>query len=137
MAVDHILIGKKDIHLINNYYKTYFMQTVKFKLPKKSQVEFSLSCEPEEIQIEGNACSIDEETDKAIEKYIIDQLNDGNEWAWCTVQVSARYKDMEGNAYLGCCSYRSEKDFMKDGYYKDLKNEAFADLISQLQKLND
>ncbi len=113
------------------------MTTVKFKLPKISQVEFTLECQPEDMQIKGNASAIDEDTDNEVEQYIIDELNSGNEWAWCCVKVTASYKGREGTDYLGGCSYKSEEDFKKDGYWEDMKKQAFDDLISSLQSLND
>lgn len=113
------------------------MTTIRFKLPTINQVEFTLSCEPEHIPIEGNCSAIDEETDKANEQMIREQLENGNEWAWCSVKVTARYKGVEGVDYLGGCSYKSKEDFMKDGYYLDMKKVAFADLIESLNSLRD
>lgn len=113
------------------------MTTVKFKLPKIEDVEFSIECLPEGLQIEGNASAIDEETDKEIADNIYEQLDNGNMWAWCCVKVTASYKGIEGTDYLGGCSYKSEKDFKSDGYYSDMKQQAFDDLISQLKNLND
>jgi hypothetical protein len=92
------------------------------------EVEFILECEPEDTPIEGNASAIDPETDARIEKWIRDQLDSGNEWAWCAVTVTARWKDFVGMNHLGCCSYRSREDFMACGYFDDLKEVALADL---------
>lgn len=113
------------------------MKTISFKLPTIDEVDFDIEYLPEHIQIWGNASAIDEETDREVENDIIDQLGRGNEWAWCAVKVTAKYKDQEGVDYLGGCSYASEKDFMTDGYYQDMKQQAYNDLLQNLESLND
>jgi hypothetical protein len=114
------------------------MTTIRFKLPKIEQVEFTLQCEPEEMTVKGNCSAIDEETDKETEQYIYDQLDSGNDWAWCCVTVKAHYKHIEGSASLGGCSYASRKDFKENsGYYEDMKLSAYNDLIANLQSLRD
>ena len=110
------------------------MKTIEIGLPEIDEVEFRLECSPEDTSPEGNASAIDKETDKEILDWIYSELNAGNEWAWCQVKVSARWKGLEGVDYLGCCSYKSESDFREPGgYYDDMKNEAFADLIRQIE----
>jgi len=37
--------------------------------------------------------------------------------------------------YLGGCTYESEEDFKKDGYYADMKQNAYNSLIKQLKDL--
>jgi len=40
---------------------------------------------------------------------------------------------VEASDYLGCCSYRSKEDFMEpDGYYDDMKVEAYNSLCKEL-----
>lgn len=114
------------------------MKTVKFKLPSIEDVTFEIEAQEEDMSVKGNASAIDEETDKETEDYINAQLDNGNIWAWCVVKVTAKYKGHEGTDYLGGCSYESEKDFVKNsGYYEDMKQTAYDDLISQLESLND
>lgn len=96
-------------------------------------VTFEIICHPEETQIEGNAmASGNEDHDRKVEQDIQDQLESGNEWAWCTVQVRASYDEQSASEYLGCCSYESEEDFKKGGYYEDMKETALAALILTL-----
>lgn len=111
------------------------MTTIRIKLPKIEQVEFEIKCLPEDIQVKGNCSAIDEETDTTTEQMIYDQLNNGNQWAWCTVKVTANWKGLEGSDYLGCCSYESEEDFKSGGYFQDMKEQAFNDLISKITSL--
>lgn len=108
----------------------------------EADVTFTIECEHEEEPIEGNASAIDPETDAETCKWIRDQLDRGNEWAWCSVKVTAKLKtastlvELEGADYLGCCSYKSEEDFRQPGgYFDDMKHEALADLQRQIDEL--
>lgn len=101
-------------------------------------VEFTVKCLPEDIPVEGNASAIDDATDAEIVKDIYDQLERGNQWAWCTVKVTAKWREFEGTDYLGGCSYKSEKDFTQPGgYYDDMKLEALADLNAKLIQIEN
>jgi hypothetical protein len=91
-------------------------------------VDFVLICQPEDISIEGNASAIDPDTDAEVEGWIRDQLEQGNEWAWCCVVVKALWESFEGWDCLGCCSYESEQAFREDGYFEDMKAEALSHL---------
>jgi hypothetical protein len=100
---------------------------------KEDEVEFVLTCEFEPTPIEGNCSAIDEKTDKQTEKWIMTELKNGNEWAWCCAHVATHWNDFVGDTYLGCCSYLSESDFMAGGYYADMKADALEDLNQKLQ----
>jgi hypothetical protein len=95
----------------------------------EAEVTFTCECEPEDVPFVGNCSAHDDETDRKQEEWVRDQLDGGNEWAWCHVIVRAAWKGFEGTASLGCCSYLSREDFMRPGgYYDDMKAEALADL---------
>jgi len=114
------------------------MKQITITVPEIKDVEFTLTCHPEDTQVRGNVSAIDPETDKRLEDGIIRQLNNGNVWAWCIVEIKAKWKGLEGIDILGGCSYKSEKDFIKNsGYYEDMKQTAYNDLISNLEELND
>jgi hypothetical protein len=93
------------------------------KLMRKN-VEITLECLPEDCQLEGNVSCIDDATDAANIAWVREQLESGNEWAWCTARVTVRWRGFEGSDVLGCCSYASEADFIKCGYYADMVDEA-------------
>lgn len=97
----------------------------------RSNAEISVTVEPEIEGPEGSFDSGDAEQDaKDCAKIRAD--SEWNEWAWCMVKVTAKYKTWEGHDYLGGCSYESEADFRADGYYKDMIEtslEALADKI--------
>ena len=98
---------------------------------KSSDVKWEIECLPEDLQIEGYASAIDEETDAKIAHDIRKQLEKGNEWAWCVVKVTGEWEGLEKSTYLGGCSYRSERDFVTNsGYFEDMK----ADVLEKLNK---
>ncbi len=101
-----------------------------------NKVSFKIECLPEHIPIKGNVyASGDEQLDKESENWVRNQLEKGNEWAWCCIKVTAQLGPLEGIDYLGACSYKSEKDFMECGYYEDMKNRALEDLQEQVDLL--
>lgn len=106
-----------------------------FSVPPIEEVDFSIECLDENLQIEGNASAIDEETDKKIANKIRRQLAAGNSWAWCCVKVTATWKNFSAETYLGGCSYRNEKQFKQDGYFEDMKSETYQDLLTQFSNL--
>jgi len=104
---------------------------------KSPGVSVELICEPEDVEMESNASAIGPEEDAETLAWIRGQLARGNQWAWCCAHVRVSYDipipgrafpaHVEGNAYLGCCSYESEADFRRD-YYQDMLSEALDDL---------
>ena len=112
---------------------------MKLQMPKISEVEFEVICEAEEIPVKGNvSASGNDEIDARIEHDVIEDLESGNDWAWCCVTVWAYWKDFSGRDNLGGCSYASKKDFMKPGgYYDDMKKQAYDDLIREIQSRAD
>lgn len=95
---------------------------------------FAVECLPEDSAIDGNCmASGDDAFDRKCAAKIRRQLASGNDWAWCTVKVSATLGDLTGTDYLGCCSYASKADFIAPGgYYDDMKTSALDDLRAQL-----
>lgn len=96
----------------------------------KTDVRIEVICHPEHIPVKGNAmASGDDALDARVERKIIRQLEDGNQWAWCTVEVCGHFHGLTASEYLGCCNYKSEKDFVKNsGYYDDMVNSVVAEL---------
>ncbi len=78
-------------------------------------VEIEFEAEPEDMSIS------DSFSDERDVKYIIRQLERGNDYAWFCAKVTVKYKGYEATDYLGGCSYESEKDFKEhSGYYIDM-----------------
>lgn len=106
---------------------------------KSAGVTLELLCEPEYIPIEGNALASGDDAEDAKEyARIRAELESGNDWAWCCAHVRVSYEvaiegqafpaRLEGNDYLGACSYASEADFKAGGYYDDMVSAALDDL---------
>jgi hypothetical protein len=102
------------------------------------KIQYKINCLSEFIPIRGNVCSIDEKHDRECENKVIKSLENGNEWAWCCVEVIAYIDgiDLIGVDHLGGCSYKSEKDFKRSsGYYQDMKHEAKRHLLAQINSI--
>jgi hypothetical protein len=102
---------------------------------RMDEVEFTIECLPEDLEIEGNASAWDdEEENRAYAAEIRRQLEHGNEWAWCCVKMTARWQGYTGVDYLGGCSYKSEKDFIESNdYYEQMKQCALDDLNANIE----
>lgn len=101
---------------------------------RAEDVEWTLTCEPEDLEIRGNAmASGDDALDKEIEDEIIARLENGDQWAWCCVHVTAKWRGLEGCDTLGGCSYKDEADFMAGGYYDDMRMEALERLNLEVE----
>ena len=75
-----------------------------------SPVEYEITIEPEEMDYHGNCSAIDEETDRENEQWVTDQLNSGNECAWCWVGVRATFGEYHGDDSLGGISCKNHED---------------------------
>ena len=102
-----------------------------------SKVSYGIEVLPEYLDVRGNAmASGDDAFDREVEDSIIADFEGGNEWAWCTVKVTARYEyidEIEGVDYLGACSYKDEEDFKDCGYYADMQDQARERLYDRLE----
>ena len=102
----------------------------------KVQPKIELIATIDDEPINGNAIdSGDKNYDLKVENELIDRLNSGDVWAWASVEVKASFGGLSGSAYLGCCSYKDEKEFLKDPYYKDMVKEATEELKIELESL--
>ena len=104
----------------------------------EADVEFTITAEEEDTPIKGSFSSGDDAADAELEKSIRDDYNAGNEWAWCCVKVTGTWVPTEdvslvASAYLGACSYKSQRDFIEcNDYCKDLKAEVLDELNKKL-----
>lgn len=114
------------------------MKQIIVKLPNINEVQFKIIAHEEGIPIKGNAVATgNDEEDKEIEDEIYRKL-ESSIWAWCCIEVKATWKGIKGNDYLGCCSYEDEDDFIKNsGYFEDMKERAYSELIQQLEDLEN
>lgn len=96
-------------------------------------VEIELFGEPEDMQIEGNASAVDPETDAETNTWIRNQLDRGNEWAWCCVHVRVTYNGIVADEYLGGVSCRNEKE-VRDEFLPDMVSECIDTINAELTK---
>lgn len=102
----------------------------------QADVTYELIHHEEDTPVRGNCMSSgDDSYDKECEDAIIKDLGCGNLWAWCAVEVRATWKGFTGKDFLGCCSYKDQKDFEAGGYYDDMKSQALDDLCSYVASL--
>ena len=102
----------------------------------RKEVTFSIECQDEWEQVAGNAMASGDDKVDECNAEIYRQLDSGNEWAWCCVRVVAEWNGLEGDDYLGCCSYASEADFrVEGGYYDDMKNSATLALLAKIDRV--
>lgn len=101
---------------------------------KEEDIEYEYEIHEESpCEIKGNVlASGNKQEDEKAEQWVIDQLESGNQWAWCTMRVVARWRDrVEAETYLGMCSFKNEEDFVKSEY-KQMKIEAKDELLQIL-----
>lgn len=115
------------------------MEKIEITLPTIDQVEFETLVSEESIPIRGNAIATgNDEEDAKVENDLIDQLERGNIWAWCAVEVRATWRGITASDYLGGCSYASQNDFERgDGYYSDMKQTAYNQLLDKIRALKE
>lgn len=105
----------------------------------ETKIEFELLCHEEETEVCGNVMvSGDKTVDHEAEQRVLKQLESGNQWSWCCVEVRAflpGMPDVYGVDFLGCCSYSSEEEFKNDAYFSDMKNTAKEDLLTKLASI--
>lgn len=99
-------------------------------------VVFTIHADYEDIPVRGNAIASDDPAfDKQVEEEILDRLDNGDVWAWASVEVRGTYKGLKSSTYLGCCSYENEEAFRNDGYYEDMCAEVLADLNQKVSEI--
>ena len=108
------------------------MDRVKLKNWLKENAGIRVVAIEEDASVQESFRSGDPALDKQAQDDILERMQ-VSEWAWCCVKVGARYEDWRGYAYLGCCSYDSEEDFIKNsGHYEELVDEALDELVDNI-----
>ena len=96
--------------------------------------KINIKAEQDDCPVRGNASAIDPKTDTEVENEILARLESGDAWAWASVEVQVTLESGEtGAAYLGCCSYEGERDFIENSmYFDDMVREALKDAFDQV-----
>lgn len=97
----------------------------------ESKIRIRVTPEQEDMSIKHVA----KDCAEGFEEAVRENVRKHRRWGWCTVRVTATLPDLDvqGNAYLGACSYTSKKDFMEGGYYEQMVEEAKAELRKELK----
>jgi hypothetical protein len=97
------------------------------RFPEIDQVKFQTRPEEEDYPPDFD--------DPEMNRSIQEKVQSGNEWAWCTIVVSAVWNGFVGEARLGGCSYESEENFLEDYAQHDwMMCDAYNDLLGALEK---
>lgn len=96
-------------------------------------IRYDLYIQQDNQDVRGNASACgDDAEDKAAEDEILARLDNGDVWAWACVKVTASYKGITGDDYLGGCCYTDTSDFIAPGgYYDDMKGAAREAMITE------
>ena len=71
--------------------------------------------------------------DEELKKAFAEMVKKYGLWGWCQVEVKVQYKDLEASDYLGGCSYKGQRDFVKNsGYYDDMVSTAILEIAEQI-----
>ena len=98
------------------------------------EVEISICVEYEDIPVRGNAiASEDPEYDEKVENDIINDLESGNIFAWCTAIVKARWAGFEGVDTLGAVSCFNEESFRESVMEHGMIESAVEGLIREIR----
>lgn len=102
-----------------------------------SDLKFELIPEYDYMPMKGNLIdSGDSEFDNKTILEVTADVNNGNIWGWCTVEMKASYKGLlTASDYLGGCSYASEKEFIEGGYYEQMQDNCLDEIQRQLNEL--
>lgn len=113
------------------------MMTTTLRDLREDEVEFEIELLEEDVPVRGHFAGDEPEEDRKMEDEILRRLDAGDQWAWCCVKVVARWNGFEAFDTLGCCSYESEEDFKRDGYWEDMKAELLKELNEGVRAASD
>lgn len=107
----------------------------------RDDVEFKVTIEAEYDSYVGNCSAIDAETDAETEAWIRDELERGNDLAWCCVVVTAYPKDtriahIKGVDALGRVSCRNAADLYEVLEMHAMHDNALDDLNRALGQIH-
>jgi len=101
-------------------------------------ITYRLYLEQDDIPVRGNvSASGDEEEDRQIEEDVMERLDRGDTWAWGSVTCQASIDEFSGYDYLGACCYEDTEDFLRGGYWEDMKESAKEELLSGIRSAGE
>lgn len=112
-------------------------------VPGPDEVTYALTAVPEDHDPEWERPTDNEADGEAHDRMLRDMAHRrylGDVWAFCIATVTASWTDREGVVHtgsdsLGDCSYANAEEFKQPGgYYDDMKGEAYANLLTKLER---
>lgn len=104
------------------------------KVLTKEDVTFDVVAEKEDISPAASMRGAGKEEIDNFVAAVKEVRKKSRTWGWCCVRVTAKYKSLTGDAYLGGCSYESKDDFINNsGYLQQLCTEALHNLNEEIQ----
>ena len=97
------------------------------------EVTIRVRTEWEQDHPEGHFASGDDKADTEMVAHILERIESGDIWGWCTVFVELEWAGFKGVDTLGACSYDSFDDFKDDGYYPDMISQALDNLVDNIE----
>lgn len=95
----------------------------------RDEVEIRVTVSQDDIPVGGNAIASGDDTyDRQVEMEIMKRLDAGDIWAWAFVTVTATWNSFSGESSLGACSYDNEEQFRAHDTFKDMVDDALANL---------
>src|SRR3990170_8981247 len=111
---------------------------IKLRKLTEAEVEFEVTHEQDDAPVRGNAQATDDDAaDKQVEDEILENLERGNAWAWCTVRVKAKWHEFEGLDVLGCVSVAKEEDLEEVIEEHGMKANALENLNDSIAETNN
>lgn len=66
---------------------------------------------------------------------IVKDYENGNDWAWCGVEVIGMFHGIEASEYLGGCSYKNEEDFKSGLYYGEMRDAILYQIQLEVEEI--
>ena len=103
-------------------------------VPNLEKLGVEIEFDPQEEEISP----LDIFEDATDVEMVCNDYNNGNRAAWFCAHVIVRYKGMESDDYLGCCSYSSFKEFTTadNDYYVSMINQCIQQINKEIESAN-
>jgi frataxin-like iron-binding protein CyaY len=125
----------KNLTYNSKRHKEYYRKMNQRMKEFESQLEdigVNIEFEPQEEDI--NIFDQFEEEETA--QKVADDYNSGNFYSWFCAKITVKYRGYDATDYLGCCSYKSEKDFKEGGYYIDMVDTCIQEINRDIEEHN-
>jgi len=111
------------------------MRKNEFKSLLLAHCEIDVTALHEDIRLEECFWGGALEQDLKNRNNILEDLNNGNNWAWCCARISINFFGEVFSEYLSECSFKDSQDFITNsGYYEDMLDSLVDQVIDYIEK---